>query len=188
MATKPPMQKYLLAVSVATLASAALGCESAPRAREPVSDPVILTSLRDSCNAGEVAACERACDSRDLYACNEAGHIYELGVGVPRDGVGAAAFYRKACDGGDMGGCFNAAYVLENGIAGRRDVHCALALYDYACNGGYLRSCLVAGYMLKNGIDVERDDARAAHEFKKACDGGNVSGCNQLKTLGVEAP
>ena len=161
------------------------GCSTQPEAKTATThDPVLLKGMEQSCTeSAEPEACRLACEGGLFASCSELGHLYELGLNVPRNVVAASSYYRKGCDGGDMPSCFNAAYVLENGIAGRRDAHCAAALYNYACDGGFIRGCLVVGFMYKSGLDIEKDDARAAVLFKKACDAGNVSGCNQLKEL-----
>jgi len=165
----------------------ALGCSSKPDAKAPV-DQVALNKATEDCRAGEVEGCAQACAGGDTQSCNDAGHIYELGIRVPRDGLAAGAYYRKACDAGDMVGCFNAGYLLEHGISGRRDPHCALAMYNYACDGGYARGCLSAGFMYKSGLDITPDPERASKVFKKACDSGNEAACNQLKATSATAP
>jgi TPR repeat protein len=174
------------ALTLLVVGAIALGCSAQPEARTATThDPVILRSMAKTCTeTSDPEACRIACDGGLYASCSDLGHLYELGLNVPRDSIAASSYYRKGCDGGDMASCFNAAYVLENGIAGRRDARCAVALYNYACDGGFIRGCLVAGFMYKSGVDIEKDDARAAVFFKKACDGGNVSGCNQLKELG----
>ena len=176
-------------LSIALIAVSIVGCQSEPQAKAPPRDPVALEAYAKACTeSSDPDACLTACNAGVYASCNELGHLYELGMNVPSDGVAASSYYRKACDGGDMQGCYSAAYVLENGIAGRRDAHCALALYAYSCDGGYLRACIVGGYMLKTGVDLDKDEARAAVLFKKACDGGKAEACNQLKELGQPQP
>lgn len=185
MATKSSPRRITLAPALVGVAILAAGC-SQPDAKTPTThDPAVLQGMAQSCTQrSEPEACRIACEGGLFPSCSDLGHLYELGLNVPRDGVAASSYYRMGCNGGDMASCFNAAYVLENGIAGRRDAGCALALYNYSCDGGFARGCLVAGFMYKSGVDVKKDDARAAAVFKKACDAGNVSGCNQLKELG----
>ncbi|MEO7097077.1 MAG: tetratricopeptide repeat protein [Polyangiales bacterium] len=177
--------RTLLLLTAGLLGAIAAGCSTQPDPQTAKAhDPTILKGMAQSCvETSEPEACRAACDGGLFASCSDLGHLYELGLNVPRDVVAASSYYRKGCDGGDMAGCFNAAYVLENGIAGRRDPHCAVALYNYACDGGFIRGCLVAGFMYKSGVDITKDVARAALFFKKACDSGNVSGCNQLKEL-----
>ena len=186
MSMATPRAPRSLMVVATSFAISMLGAAcSQPDPKTPTThDPVILQGMAQSCTEhSEPEACRIACEGGLSASCSDLGHLYELGVNVPRDGVAASSYYRMGCNGGDMPSCFNAAYVLENGIAGRRDAACALALYDYSCVGGFSRGCLVAGFMYKSGVDVKKDDARAAVYFKKACDAGNVSGCNQLKEL-----
>lgn len=206
----------LLALLIACSSKKPARDDAGPGSAAPGSgsaDPkVALATLDAACTAGDFEACRqvaivyeeglvgvavdhtkatllfrKACDGKNLAACNQLALAISEGIGVPKNPTVAVEIYQRTCAAGYMLACRNLGLMVRDGRGVTVDLARAATLLDSACKSSTPYACTNAGDLdATRAASAPDEAARAQHykemiaHYKKGCDDGDPTSCRNL--------
>ncbi len=129
----------------------------------------------------------KACDGKNLAACNQLALAISEGIGVPKNAAVAVEIYQRTCDAGYQLACRNLGLMVRDGRGVSVDLARAATLLDGACKGATPYACTNAGDLDATRAQSAPDDASRAQlykemiaHYKKGCDDGDPTSCRNL--------
>ena len=118
-------------------------------------------------------------------------HLYESGLGVPKDVGQAIGWYSDAAEQGCTDAQNNLGYLYEHGVGVKRDPSIAVRWYRQAAELGHALAQTNLGILYNYGQGVNHDYLAAAHWYHEAAAQGEPLAQNNLglmyaNGLGVE--
>ncbi|HKP75781.1 MAG TPA: tetratricopeptide repeat protein, partial [Longimicrobiaceae bacterium] len=131
------------------------------------------TSFRDEQDYGAALLWyQNAVMAGSLEARIDAGELYELGRGTPRDLEAARCLYRTAAEAGSLRGMLVMGRISEKGTGVPRDYAGAATWYLKAAEAGSPEGMYALGVLYLDGLGVPRDSAQADTWFERARQAG----------------
>lgn len=130
-------------------------------------------SFRDEQDYGAALLWYRsAMQAGSLDARIDAGGLYELGQGTPRDPEAARCLYQTAAEAGSIRGMLIMGRIFENGLGVPRSYERAAKWYRKAVDAGSPEGMYDLAVLYLNGRGVPRDTAQARAWFERAKNAG----------------
>lgn len=120
----------------------------------------------------------------DAEAQYKLGHMYQYGLGVPKDGAEALTWYRKAAEGGSAPAQRELGWAYERGQGVSRDFTEALKWYRKAAEQDDVGAQANLGFMYKVGRGIPFDHVEAFVWTSLAVAGGNMQALSERKKIG----
>lgn len=117
-------------------------------------------------------------------ACHRLGRLYETGVGVEQNALGASTLYDKGCSAGYKPACLAQAVLLWRGTDGhKKDPELAVTHFKRLCGEQTsvgAESCVHLGFAQMTGVGTARDLEQAKTHFESGCNQGQQLACAHL--------
>lgn len=120
---------------------------------------------------------EQAAAAGHLSAFENAGYMYQFGIGTDTVDLGKAlSFYRQGVEKGSTGSHYYLGRMYENGTGVTQDLAEAVRLYRIAIDGDYSLAMSAMGYMYRDGRGVPENDEKAYGLFQRASNLNDTEG------------
>ena len=130
---------------------------------------------------GALSYYEKACNSGDAEACQNAADCYEDGRLGARDTAKTVKLTLRGCDLGDDRACINVLAIrIEGKYGAAKDTPAGLDALEKACakpNGG--EYCVLMGDYYRRGDVVPRRPAKALEAYERACSAYFSAACGK---------